>query len=167
VQLCVIIWFTLTLNFWYVKLRPGKTKIMASFFSEVGGWFVFDHMLSRKTFATIHWNKIFCWIYDLGMLLAMTTSKLHLSIQIVCITDVDQHTYRQTSNIWQLICLLTEFSWHQEQVAPFEHMDKTSYSWKSTYPCLILDIPKIRLNALTNLASCFFWGKEGIYTAGQ
>ena len=46
VRLCVIVWFTLTLNFWYVKLKNGLI-----FFS---GWSLifFDPMLSPKTFAT-------------------------------------------------------------------------------------------------------------------
>ena len=47
VRLCVLVWFTLTLNFWYVK--PKKRP---HFFSEFGSWFYFDLMLSGKTFAT-------------------------------------------------------------------------------------------------------------------
>ena len=37
-------WLTLTLNFWYLKLKNGLI-----YFSEDGGWFFFDPMLSRHT----------------------------------------------------------------------------------------------------------------------
>ena len=48
VPFCVIVCFTQTLNFWYVKLKLKKCQI----FSEVQGWFFFHPILSHKIFAT-------------------------------------------------------------------------------------------------------------------
>ena len=46
VQLCLIVWFTLTLNFLYWKLK----KASSIFLRIEADWF-FDPMLSRKAFA--------------------------------------------------------------------------------------------------------------------
>ena len=45
--------------------------------------FFFIPCFHAKHLQQIHWNKIFCRMYGLGITLTMTTSKLHLSIQIV------------------------------------------------------------------------------------
>ena len=77
-RLCVIVWFTLTLNFWYVKLKNGLI-----FFLWLEADFFLIPCYHPKHLQQIHWNKIFCNMYGLGMMLTMKTSKLHLSIQIV------------------------------------------------------------------------------------
>ena len=69
VWLCVIVWFTLTLNFWYLKLKNGLV-----FFSENGGWFFLILCYHAKHLQQIHWNKIFCTMYGLCMMLTIPTS---------------------------------------------------------------------------------------------
>ena len=62
VRLCVIVWFTPTL----------KLKDDLIFF---WGWLFFIQCYYPKHFQLIHWNKLFCRMYGLGVMLTMKTSK--------------------------------------------------------------------------------------------
>ena len=64
------------------KFLICKTWKWPNFFFDVEGWFFFISCYHLKRLRKIHWNKIFCGMYGLGVMLTMTTSKLHLSIQI-------------------------------------------------------------------------------------
>ena len=60
--LCLIVWFTLTPNFLYLKLK------MASFFSEVRGWVFLVLCYHARHLQQIHWNENFCRMYGLAVI---------------------------------------------------------------------------------------------------
>ena len=68
VQLCLIVWFTLTLNFWYLKLKNGLI-----YFSEDGGWFFLILCYHARHLQQIHWNTNLCRMYGLVLIASVAT----------------------------------------------------------------------------------------------
>ena len=60
--LCVIVWFTLTLNFWYLKLK----NILIFFW----GWRVI-FLIQCYQARHLHWNKLLSWMYGLAVIVSV------------------------------------------------------------------------------------------------
>ena len=73
-ETCLILWFTLTLNFWYLKVKKKKKLI---FFLWLEAVFILCYPASHL--QQIHWNENFCRMYGLGVILSVLSNIEHLS----------------------------------------------------------------------------------------
>ena len=70
---------TLNQKFELLQIRNSKLKNSLILFSEVGGWFLIPSYHKRHL-QQINWNKIFCRMYGLVVMLIIPTPKLLTSV---------------------------------------------------------------------------------------
>jgi hypothetical protein len=86
--LCVILWFTLTLNFWYIKLKTASFI----FLRMEADFFILCYL--ARYLQHIHWSKLLCGMY--GLTAKSSVSRLNICQILMRFTNIKKHTKYQS-----------------------------------------------------------------------